>query len=268
MTTTCVVLMYHVIDRPRASVEARLCCPPESFTSQLRYLRDNGYTVLPLSSLVRSLREGTDLPRKSAVITFDDGSSCLSDRALPILSEFRFPATVFMVSGLIGRKNEWLHGAGFPDRRMLNAAELRSLNAGGVEVGSHTVSHPRLTTISPEQVQSELKTSKTQLEDAVGRPVVHFAYPFGNHNDAVRDAVADAGYFSACSTRWGRRHTPEDLFTLRRVEVQGGDSLLQFALKLRIATNHMPPIPEARHLLRQSLEKMGILARRPPDDTY
>jgi peptidoglycan/xylan/chitin deacetylase (PgdA/CDA1 family) len=151
---------------------------------------------------------------------------------------------------------------------MLNAPELRSLNSGGIEVGSHTVGHPRLTGLAPQEVRMELRSSKSQLEDVLGRPVEHFAYPFGNYNDAVRDAVADAGYSSACSTRWGKRHTASDLFALRRVEVQGRDSLFQFALKLRIATNHMPPIPEARHLLRQGLEKTGILDRRPARDSY
>jgi peptidoglycan/xylan/chitin deacetylase (PgdA/CDA1 family) len=254
--------MYHVIDRPRSSAEARLCCPPENFAAQLDYLRRQGYTVQPLASLARSLREGTNLPRRSAVITFDDGSSCTYERALPILGEYGFPATVFMVSGLIGRDNDWLRGAGFPVRRMLSASELRGLDAGRIEVGSHSATHPWLSRIPLEQARVELKDSKAQLEDVIGRPVEHFAYPFGNYNDAVRSAVAEAGYSAACSTRWGKRHTEADLFALRRVEVMGQDSLLKFAWKLRVATNHMPPVPEARHLLRQGLEKMRILSPR------
>jgi peptidoglycan/xylan/chitin deacetylase (PgdA/CDA1 family) len=239
-----------------------LCCPPENFAAQLDYLRRQGYTVQPLANLARSLREGTNLPRRSAVITFDDGSSCTYERALPVLSEYGFPATVFMVSGLIGRDNEWLRGAGFPVRRMLGASELRRLDAEGIEVGSHSATHPWLAKIPLEQARAELNDSKAQLEDVIGRPVG--ISPAFRLQDAVRSAVAEAGYSAACSTRWGKRHTEVDLFALRRVEVMGQDSLLKFAWKLRVATNHMPPVPEARHLLRQGLEKMRLLSPRTP----
>ena len=260
---TCIVLMYHVIDQPRASAEARLCCPPEGFRAQLEYLHRHNYTVVPLAELARSLREGNALPRRAAVITFDDGSSCTYSQALPMLNDYGFPATVFVVSGLVGRTNEWLRGADFPERRMLSATELRSLVAGGVDVGSHSVAHPWLARIPLQEARNELKNSKAQLEDTIGGPVQHFAYPFGSYNEAVRDAAAEVGYTAACSTRWGKRHTAADLFALRRVEIMGQDSLFQFACKLRIATHHVPPIPEARHLLRRGLEKMGVLEPRP-----
>jgi peptidoglycan/xylan/chitin deacetylase (PgdA/CDA1 family) len=254
--------MDHVSDRPRTSREARFCCSPECFAAQLDYLARHSYIVLPLADLVRSLDEGTPVPSRAVAITFDDGSSCTYERALPILSEHRFPATVFMISGLIGRDNEWLSGAGFPKRRMLSGAELRQLEGGGMKVGSHTVSHPWLARIPLERARAELADSKAQLEDVLGNPVAHFAYPYGSYNEDVRNAVAEAGYSAACSTRWGKRHTSADLFSLRRVEVMGQDSLLQFALKLHVATHHMPPVAEPRDLLRRGLEKTGILKPR------
>ncbi len=145
---------------------------------------------------------------------------------------------------------------------MLSTAQLRGLNEEGIEVGSHTVTHPWLSRIPLERASEEIRESKERLEDLLGRPVDHFAYPFGDYSQAVRQIVIEAGYSGACSTRWGKRHKQADLFDLRRVEVTGQDSLLQFALKLRLGTHNMPPVPEARNLIRRRLEAMGLLAER------
>lgn len=242
-----------------------MCCSPDRFAAQLDYLHHHNYAVIPLRQLVRSLREGTVLPRKAVVITLDDGSSCTFERAMPILGKHQFPATVFMISGLVNRSNDWLRGAGFPQRRMLSSAELRTLEAEGFDVGGHTVTHPWLTRIRLDEARAEIRDSKAKLEDVLGRQVDHFAYPYGDYTDAVKEAVVEAGYSAACSTRWGKRHAAADLFALRRVEITGKDSLLQFALKLHVATHNMPPVPEARHLLLRGLEELRIIARRRPN---
>jgi peptidoglycan/xylan/chitin deacetylase (PgdA/CDA1 family) len=229
------------------------------------YLERKQYSVIPLAQLARSLRQKDFLPKKSVVVTFDDGSSCTYEQAMPILADHGFPATVFMISGLVNRSNEWLLGRGFPERRMLNALELRALNEQGIEVGSHTVTHPWLSRIPVDRARAEIRDSKAQLEDLVGREVDHFAYPYGDYSAAVRECVWETGYTVACSTRWGKRHTVEDIFALRRVEITGQDSLVQFALKLRIATHNMPPLPETRCFLRQGLERLGLLGERHAD---
>lgn len=260
--STCVVLMYHIVDKPRSSQEARLCCDPVQFSAQMEYLQRQHYSVVPLARLIRHLRDGESLPARAVVITFDDGSSCTYEQAMPILSAHGFPATVFMVSGLVDGNNEWLLDDGFPQRRMLSTAQLRGLSEGGIEVGSHTITHPWLSRIPLERANEEIRESKKRLEDLLGRPIDYFAYPFGDYSQAVRQFVSDAGYSGACSTRWGKRHKEADLFDLRRVEVTGQDSLLQFSLKLRLGTHNMPPIPEARNLVRRRLEALGLLAER------
>jgi peptidoglycan/xylan/chitin deacetylase (PgdA/CDA1 family) len=264
--TSCTILMYHAVDRPQSSVEAALCCDPETFAAQMDYLDRHGYAVVPLARLVRAARAEDDLPDRSVVVTLDDGLNCTCETALPILERRGFPATVFVVSGLLGRTNEWLHTAGFPKRSMLSVAGLRRLAAAGLDVGSHTVSHPWLSKLPANVARAEVRDSKARLEDIIGRPVVHFAYPYGDYTAAVRDFVVEAGYVAACSTRWGRHHAKKQLFALRRVEINGQDSLLQFAVKLRIGTHHVPPLPEARSLVRQGLEAIGCLHERYPED--
>jgi peptidoglycan/xylan/chitin deacetylase (PgdA/CDA1 family) len=259
---SCVVLMYHVVDQPRSSRETRLCCPPESFAEQMDYLQRRRYSVISLSELANSLRENISLPERAVVLTFDDGSACTYEQAMPILRKYRYPATVFVISGLLGKNNEWLRDAGFPERRMLNADEIRALEAERFDIGSHTVTHQWLARIPLSQARAEIRNSKAQLEDVLGHEVAHFAYPFGSYTPEVRDAVVEAGYRAACSTRWGKKHSGFELFDLRRVEIQGKDSLLQFVLKLHAATHNMPPVPEARHLIRRGLEGMGLLRKR------
>jgi peptidoglycan/xylan/chitin deacetylase (PgdA/CDA1 family) len=263
----CTVLMYHIVDSPKSNREAALCCAPKEFAAQMEHLHRHGYAVIRLAQLVQSLRDGVNLPSKAVVITFDDGTSCTYEKAMPILRELGFPATVFVISGLVGKNNEWLRAAGFPERRMLSVEELRRLEAAGLDVGSHTVSHPRLGLIPLDQARAEVRDSKVQLEDMLGREVAYFAYPYGNYNAAVRDLALEAGYVAACSTRWGKSHAKKELFALRRIEIYGQDSLLQFALKLRLGTHNMPPLPEARSLVRRGLEAMGYLRRQYPEDS-
>lgn len=262
---SCVVLMYHMVDLPCSSREARLCCRPESFAEQMDYLRRHDYSVISLSELANALRKDTSLPDRAVVLTFDDGSACTYEQAMPILRKHGYPATVFMISGLLGKSNEWLRDAGFPERRMLSADEIRALEAERFDIGSHTVTHQWLARIPLSRARAEIRDSKAQLEDVLGHEVPHFAYPFGSYTAEVRDAVVEAGYTAACSTHWGKKHAGSELFDLRRVEIQGKDSLLQFVLKLHAATHNMPPVPEARHLIRRGLESIGLLRKRVPE---
>src|SRR5262249_31005923 len=217
--TSCPILMYHAVARPQSSVEDSLCCDPQTFAGHMDYLHRHAYQVVPLARLVRAVHAGDDLPDRSVVVTLDDGLDCSCVTALPILERFGFRATVFVVSGLVGRTNEWLRPAGFPNRSMLSVADLRSLAAAGWDIGSHTATHPWLSKLPPEAARAEIGDSKARLEDMLGQAVVHFAYPYGDYTAAVRDFVVEAGYVAACSTRWGRRHAKRQLFALRRVEI-------------------------------------------------
>ncbi len=226
------------------------------------YLQRHNYTVIPLSQLVQSCHEQKKLPDKAIVITFDDGTACIYEHAMPILEKYSFPATVFVISGLLGKHNKWLTDIGFPLRPMLNIKEIQSLDDGIIKVGSHTVLHPWLGNIPLDLAQAEIKDSKACLEDILGHAVPYFAYPFGNYSLEVQKIVIEAEYTAACSTYWGKNYTNADLFALKRVEIRGDDSLFQFALKLHTCTHNMPPIAEARQLMRRGLEHLGLLGKR------
>jgi peptidoglycan/xylan/chitin deacetylase (PgdA/CDA1 family) len=256
------VLMYHMVDAPQNGMEARFCRTPQRFRADMQHLADAGYTVLSLASLRECVNGRRPWPHKSAAITFDDGIACDYEQALPILRDFDFPATFFVVTGLIDGHNDWAIDHGFARRRMLSASELRELDRAGMDVGSHTVRHRMLAKTTAEEAREELRGSKARLEDLLGRPVLHFAYPYGSWKPEVKTAVIEAGYALACSTSPGKVRTADDPFLLRRIEIKGGDSPLQFKLKLRFGTQDMPPVSDLRRAARRRLENWGLLAPR------
>lgn len=254
--------MYHIVDEPRGEAEDQLCCRPAEFARQMAYLADEGWQVIPLTVLADAARRGQPLVDKAVVVTFDDGTACTLERALPILQRHGFTATVFVVAGLVGGRNDWVRREGHPERALLTAPQLRELIAGGIEVGSHAVSHVRMAGLPAETLAREAGDSRNRLRDVVGRDVLHFAYPYGSHDAAAIAAVRSAGYMSACSTLMGRNRLPSsNLFSLRRTEVKGRDSLWQFKLKLHSGTHDMPPWSIPRAAIRNLLTRSGIIGR-------
>lgn len=256
------ILMYHVIAEPGNAAEARFCRTPTAFREDMEQIRLSGYQVLPLAAVLEGVAGRAVIPERAVAITFDDGVACSYENALPILQEYGYPATMFAISGLLGGYNEWCDEFGFPRRRMLVNSEVRALVEAGVDIGSHTVNHPWLGKSDAIVVNREVHDSKAALEDILGREVMHFAYPFGSWSNVARDAVIEAGYTGACSTMSGSNRKGTDPFLLRRTEIKGSDAPWQFRLKLRFATNDMPPISEARRLVRHALEGVGLIRAR------
>ena len=127
--------------------------------------------------------------------------------------------TVYVVSSAIGGINEWDSRAGDMREPMMSLAQIKELAEAGFEIGSHTVSHPHLTTISDEQLQREIVDSKRALEDITGKEVVSFSYPYGDLDERVIDAVMAAGYKNAVSTKLGVANS-RGAFDIPRVNVR------------------------------------------------
>ena len=130
-------------------------------------------------------------------ITFDDAFENLWENALPILEQFRIPAVIFAVAGNLGEKPCWKMPTHHPEsgENTMKAYQLASLNKRPLfKIGSHTVTHPNLVEISPEQALTELTDSKQQLERLLGCSVEEFALPHGAYNEAVLAMAQEAGY--------------------------------------------------------------------------
>lgn len=253
------ILTYHVIDAARHEGERRFCVPGDVFYRQIAELKTEGWTFVPLGQAISVLRSGTELPPRSIALTIDDGFACARQKALPALADLNVPATLFVVADRIGSSNDWDDHRGTAGRKLVTRGELRELADAGVDIGSHTLTHPRLTAISRAQMREEVRSSKIRLEDVTGLSVAHFAYPYGDFDATAREEVIAAGYSGACSTIPGKVSNSTDLHLLRRVEVMGWDSLDKLRLKLRFGINHFNPLPATRSWIKRALAPTGLV---------
>ena len=187
------ILVYHAID----DGPAPLSMPPRRFRDHLQSLRDGGWRTLSLAELLEGHARG-GWPARRVVLTFDDAFAHLESEAWPELTRLGFTAILFAVAGRLGGTSDWPGWPpAVPAQRMMDARALREAAAAGIEIGAHSVSHPRLSRLTAAQVEREIADSQARLEDAVGRPVRGFAYPFGDAPPAAVDVVArrfDAGF--------------------------------------------------------------------------
>lgn len=231
------VLMFHHVDDLPAGGPPPL--HPNSyvgraeFASILDTLALAGATPLTLAGAVEAFTRGR-LPKRSVVLTFDDGCRCFLDHALPALAARGMTATLFAVAGELGGTNRWDTPAGEREERLLDAQGLRQVAAAGFEVGSHGLHHRDLTaTPDGAELAGEAAGSRAALEAALGRPVATFCYPYGRVDARAREAVAAAGYQAAVSIRGQAGARAGDLFSLPREIVNPGDSAFELQLKAR-----------------------------------
>ena len=222
LNPTARILLYHRIAEIKNDPH-RLAVSPDNFREQLKYLSAN-YRIVPLNQLVEE-RQSKKIKNGTVVITFDDGYADNWQKALPVLKEFNIPATFFIATETIGQ-NLFYWDQDNPDAgRPLNSDELRQLAAETalVEIGSHTLTHPRLSKLSPEEQAKEIFKSKELLEAVINKPVLSFAYPFGDQDSFNQDTmslVKKAGYRYACANIHERVRNNSDIFALPRYVIR------------------------------------------------
>jgi peptidoglycan/xylan/chitin deacetylase (PgdA/CDA1 family) len=227
------VLYYHRVGPPRAGLPRKGFVTPDAFQAQMRWIRRSGWTVLSLDDYAEALAGGKRTPRRGVVVTFDDGYADCLTYARPVLEAFGFSATFFVVAGAVGGTDRWNPTHGTHPERLAGWDDLRILHRAGFAVGSHTVRHRRLAELPVEEAREEVTASRVRLEEGLGAPVRHLAYPQGSWSAAVAAAVREAGYASACATRRGAvRDGRPDRFAIPRVPVSARDSVAAFAGKL------------------------------------
>lgn len=245
-------LTYHgVADVPLAQDASRLFVRPADLRRQVAALRRWGYRLVPFGELARLAASGR--AAGVAALTFDDGLADNLETLVPVLRELDAPATVFVVSGWLGEPHP-----SAPWARIVTADELRRLTEAGVEIGAHSVTHPNLTTLSPQAALDEMTASKRELEGIVGAEIELFAYPFGAVNDDVASACRSAGFTAACLTEgegfWA------DPFRLPRQAMGNRDTLVGLRLKRRGV--HEPLMRRLRPFLRTQVGGLGVAVVR------
>lgn len=234
-----ILMLHHVEPEPRVPppVHRGSYLTPEQFGRLLDRLEGRGSRTLTLAQVAGAWRAGRRLPRRSVVLTFDDGCRCFAEHALPALAERGMTATLFAVSGLLGATNRWdreRRRKGEPEEReerLLDSEGLRRVAAAGIEIGSHSRTHARLPECTEAELAVEVAGSKADLEAALGRPVATFCYPWGRSGPAVREAVAAAGYLAAVGIDDHPGSTAGDPLGLPRLSVLPTDSRFELWLK-------------------------------------
>lgn len=211
------ILTYHRVHPEPAADTPTIT--PAVFERQIALLAQQ-WRPITMAAFTEWLDGRGTLPARAVVITFDDGTEDNHAHALPILSRYEVPATVFMIADNIGRP-------GF-----LTREQLLELKTGGVTIGSHTVYHAYLPSRGLDQVRRELTDSKRFLEDRLGGPVDFLSYPGGGYTAKVRCLTRDAGYRAACTTNRGTTRWVIDRWALRRITMHTS-TMSPMALALR-----------------------------------
>lgn len=216
---------------PRLTRDPFLYNPPEQFGRQLAQLRQAGWQSVSLAKL----RRGEASPGK-VVLTFDDGCANVLENGLPLLQDHGLRAIQFLVAGRIGGRNEWDVRKGDVPERLMTVEEVRRWLAGGMEIGSHSLTHQNLRHLTAGQAREEIAASKKKLEDLFAVPILHFSYPYGSWNEQVRDLVGEAGYETACTMDFGVNQASTPMRELKRIIPLSSAQLLRKA-RHRVARN-------------------------------
>jgi peptidoglycan/xylan/chitin deacetylase (PgdA/CDA1 family) len=210
------ILSYHSLDDHGTGISV----PPRLFELHMAALAADGCRTLTMAQVADHLAARRPFPPRAVAITFDDGFASVGTLAAPILARHGLTATVYAITGMIGRTTRWTaYGATLPPLPLLGWPALKSLHAQGIEIGAHTVTHGFLTRYRPADLVRELQEPRAVLERELGGPVRAFAYPQGDYNAAVVAAVRAAGYTTATTLDQGRAGREDDPLRLPRLHV-------------------------------------------------
>jgi peptidoglycan/xylan/chitin deacetylase (PgdA/CDA1 family) len=219
-----VILLYHSVSREGVGQSYSLSADMLEEQMQLLKRRFNIVRLCELAETMAAVSPKDNL----ACVTFDDGCLDNYEVALPILECYGIKATFFIVTGLMGRSLRTSCG----EVKLMHREHVRELAALGHEVGAHTVSHIRLTSVPLEAARMEIAGSKAVLEDLSGCEVVSFAYPKGEYDERVKAEVSASGFRYAVTVREGLVRQEPDWLALPRVWVSSRLSLHAFAAKV------------------------------------
>lgn len=207
------ILMYHYTTEKS---ENYMSVPKEKFREQMKYLKENSYNVISLDELYSCYTENKAIPDKTVVLTFDDGYKNNYLYAYPILKEYGFKATIFMITSKIG---EYLY---------LTENDIKELDKNGIGIECHTVNHLQLGQLPYDRQLYELSKSKMDLEKVLGRELKYVSYPYGDFNEDTMVIVNDLKYKMGMGTFSAKAKKSNGFYAQSRIAVSGSVDIEQF----------------------------------------
>jgi peptidoglycan/xylan/chitin deacetylase (PgdA/CDA1 family) len=213
--TKLAILTYHSLDESGSVISTS----PNTFRHQMKILAESTLSVLSLREAAKCLKEKGILPSNSVSITFDDGFRNVHDVGFPVLKEFGFSATIFLVTDYCGKDNRWY---GQPDHipvlDLMNWDEISEMAGPKIEFGVHTATHPDLTKIPPSKLEDEVLGSLDTLRKNVAQDDFAFAHPYGKRSSHAQSMVRN-NFYAACSTEMDFASANSDPHFLPRIDM-------------------------------------------------
>jgi peptidoglycan/xylan/chitin deacetylase (PgdA/CDA1 family) len=263
------ILMYHSISDNlfgKSHPYYQINTSPRAFARQMKWLHNWGYQTLRLSQLFSAFESGT-VPAKAVVITFDDGYQDFYTDGFPSLRRYGFTATVFLPTSRIQDAPVKIEGVDY-----MTWKQVRELHAEGIDFGSHTVNHPDLRSLGPEEIDYELGFSKEKIEDELSTAVNLFAYPFAFPEEDqcftrfLVDVLENHGFDTGVSTVLGRAALEDNPFFLPRLPVNSWDDYSLLHAKLQGCYDWLHGPQRLHKMIHHNLSLMQRASQTGPDD--
>jgi len=260
------ILLYHKVD-------SRFECggtwvTPSQFERHVRFLKENHYHFCALETLLSK----SEVSQRRVAMTFDDGYLALREFAFPVLRDYGVPASVFIVTGFVGRKNLWDVNIGWRRFEHLDWKDIEAAAAFGVRFYSHTATHRDLTRLDAGELRKELQGSRETIESRLSQKVPYLSYPFGIYNAAVARMAKETGYQAAFTLFKRRGEDVDSLYCIERAAVyridtvgslrrklEGGPLAGVERLKARTINWCARGTPVAKGLLRHAKKRSALL---------
>ena len=214
------ILVYHHIrptaGYPKTTWSWKMSVTPSVFAKQMQWLEDHHYTTISLDTFVKIAKGEMRGPEKPVVITFDDNNENAFVSGFPVLKKHWFTATWYVITSRIDKSKD-----------SLSSAQIKELSQAGMDIQSHSVTHPWLTSLSVSQQKWELDESRKTIEALTGKPVRHLAYPLTMQNAQVRSVVSQEGYVTGTIMDPRPATQKDDLLKLPRIMMTDDTGLAQ-----------------------------------------
>jgi peptidoglycan/xylan/chitin deacetylase (PgdA/CDA1 family) len=209
------VLMYHKIPGAPLATKHRIYVTAANFEKHLAYFKQRKLTPITFADYLQFAsgeRPLADFPARPIILTFDDGYTDNYTNLLPLMQQYGYRGVLYLLGDFDIRYNKWDADADLTEPRseIMDLAQKQAFVAAGWEIGAHTMSHAKLTTLPLPEAAAEIRASKTALEAALQTEIVSFAYPYGDLNEAVKNAVRGAGFALGVATDTGGMHLEDD----------------------------------------------------------
>ena len=237
------VLNYHQIEEKNGNP---LTLWPDQFEAQMAYLADAGYTTITIDEMMDALENGTPLPEKPVIITFDDGYADNYEYAYPILKKYGFKATIFLIYDFTNT---------YPN--YLTWEQINEMKESGlIHFESHTMTHANLAELnSADELRHEIADSHDLLSEKLGYDMHYIAYPGGRVNAEIEEITRAAGYRGGFTVHYGLSTPEEGCYQMDRIPIFGANMHTLTRFKLRLA---FAPLIAPLEDLRLELRAWGL----------